>query len=286
MNLSGIYLPIITPMVEDKIDYKSYTKLIEHYISQGVSGIIPLGTTGESPTVGKNERHRLIDLTVATVNKRVPIYVGYSDNNTKCLLEGISQYEEIGIQGILSSTPHYNRPSQEGIYQHFKSLAESTNLDIILYNIPYRTGRNMENETIRRLAEIPNIVGLKDASGNMVQTTELLMKKPDNFSILTGEDIHLFSHLALGGDGGILASAHLNTKAYLKLYHTIKNNQLDEARNIWAQLGPLIPYLFKEPNPSPLKYLMMKKGLIQSDQIRLPMIPVTDEYAKVLNQFL
>lgn len=283
MKMQGIYIPLITPMIGDHIDYSSYEKLINHYISQGVSGIIPLGTTGESPTIDPYEIEKLISLTVQTVDNRVPIYFGYSGNYTQKMIKGLKNYEGKGLQGLLMASPYYNRPSQNGLYEHFKAIANSTNLDIILYNIPYRTGRNIENATLRKLSDFNNIVALKDASGNMTQTTDLLINRPDNLSILTGEDYHLFSTLALGGDGGILASAHINTTAYIKLYEAIQRNDLIKALSIWKSLAKYIPLLFKEPNPAPLKYILKKQGLIISDNLRLPLTSISQDLQKIID---
>ncbi len=283
--MKGIWLPIITPFKNDEIDLISYKRMINHYISQGISGIIPAGTTGESPALMDYERDLLLHTTLEYVDGRVPIYFGHGGNFTRKVIKGLSRLENSGIQGILSVCPYYNRPNQEGILQHFTSISESTDLNIILYNIPYRTGRNMETDTILRLAEKDNIIALKDASGNFVQSTDILMKKPEGFSILSGEDVSLFASLALGGDGGIVASAHLNTAKYLDMFHAFEANNLDKGKIIWDELYPIIPYLFKEPNPAPLKYLLTILGLIDSGELRLPMTPCSKEYKEQLNKF-
>lgn len=283
--MKGIWLPIITPFKNDEIDLVSYKRMINHYISQGISGIIPAGTTGESPALMDYELDLLLHTTMEYVDGRVPVYFGHGGNFTKKVIKGLSRIENSGVQGILSVCPYYNRPNQEGILQHFNAISQSTDLDMILYNIPYRTGRNMENKTILRLAENQNIIALKDASGNFAQSTDLLMHKPDGFSILSGEDATLFASLALGADGGILASAHLNTKKYLDMFQAFKGNNLSEAKLIWDQLYPIIPYLFKEPNPAPLKYLLTILGLIDAGELRLPMTPCSKEYKEILNKF-
>ena len=286
MKPEGIWLPIITPFINDKPDMISYRRMIDFYIGKGINGLVPLGTTGEAPTLSPVESEALIHETVAYVNGRVPVYVGIGGNNTQAVVERLSTIEKIGIQGILSVSPYYNRPDQRGIYEHFKALSQSTNLDILIYNIPYRTGRPVENDTIRRLAELPGIVGVKDASGNINQTTELLLNPPENFSILCGEDAFLYTALLHGAHGGILASAHLETSDFITLYHLIKENKHQEAYTIWRGLMRYIPALFQEPNPAPIKHCLSKLGLISSEELRLPMMPVTAETRWKLNQLL
>jgi 4-hydroxy-tetrahydrodipicolinate synthase len=276
MMLTGVWLPIITPFKDNKIDYKSYKRLINHYTDMGISGIIPLGTTGEIPTLSDFEFEEMIEKTMEYNKDRLPVYVGIGGNYTAKVIKKVKIAEYYDIQGILSVCPYYNRPNQEGIYSHFKSIAEETYLNMILYNIPYRTGVNIENETIYKLAEQKNIVGLKDASGDIKQTMALLMDPPKDFSILTGEDILFYSTLTMGGQGGILASSHLKTQLFIEVYNKIKENNMEEAFKIWQQLYNFIPLLFKEPNPSPIKYCLKEQGLIDSSEVRLPLTPISD----------
>ncbi|MDH7479669.1 MAG: 4-hydroxy-tetrahydrodipicolinate synthase [Syntrophomonadaceae bacterium] len=284
MAVEGIWLPIITPFSNDKVDYSSYKKLVNHYIKKGVTGIIPLGTTGESPTVAEDEFEKVVDKTVEYVNGRVPIYVGVGGNYTKKVLKMLKLVEKYEVKGILSVSPYYNRPDQRGIYQHFKQLSEATKLDIIVYNIPYRTGRNIENETIYKLAELKNIVALKDASGDAKQSMELLLNPPSDLSILTGEDMFFYVTMTHGGQGGILASAHIGTEYFLEVYRLVKQNDHQAAYQVWKKLAAFIPLLFKEPNPAPIKYYLMKQGLIKSSETRLPLVEITDGLKAQLEQ--
>ncbi len=284
MNPTGIWLPIITPFKNDKIDCQSYKNLIDHYISKGIHGIIPLGTTGEIPVLSDFEFEDMIEKTMEYVNGRVPVYVGVGGNYTARVNKKVEIAEYYDIQGILSVCPYYNRPNQEGIYAHFKSIAEQTKLNIVLYNIPYRTGVNIENETVYKLAEIKNIVGIKDASGNFTQTQALLMNPPKDFSILTGEDNLFYSTLALGGQGGILASAHIKTELFLDVYNNMKENDMNAAFSTWKKLSEFIPLLFKEPNPCPIKYCLKELGLIESPEVRLPLVEISDELKIKLNR--
>ena len=283
MQLKGVWLPIITPFKDDKIDFKSYNKLIDHYINKGIHGIIPLGTTGEVPVLSDYEFEEMIERTMEFVNGRVPVYVGVGGNYTAQVIKKVKIAEYYDIKGILSVCPYYNKPSQDGIYAHFKSIAEETFLNIILYNIPYRTGVNIENETVYKLSELKNIIGIKDASGDMKQTIALLMNPPRDFSILTGEDILFYTTLALGGQGGILASAHLKTELFLDVYKKVKENNMDDALQTWKKLYDFIPLLFKEPNPSPVKYCLKELGLIESSEVRLPLTEISDSLKEKLN---
>jgi 4-hydroxy-tetrahydrodipicolinate synthase len=284
--LKGVYVPLITPMKDDKVDFNSYKKLVDYYIGKGAHGLMPLGTTGESPTVLDKEYEEVIEKTMEYVAGKVPVYVGLGGNYTKKVLEKLKVVEKYNVNGILSVSPYYSRPDQRGIYEHFKALSEATDLDIVLYNIPYRTGRNMENSTIRRLAEFKNIVGLKDASGDFNQTLDLLLDRPNNFSILTGEDVLYYSTLTLGGDGGILASAHLNTETFIQIYNEVQKNDHKAAFESWKKIQGIIPMLFQEPNPTPLKYCLKKLGLIESSEVRLPLVEISEELERKLDKAL
>ncbi|MFA9398464.1 MAG: 4-hydroxy-tetrahydrodipicolinate synthase [Clostridiaceae bacterium] len=286
MKIKGVMLPIITPFKNGEVDFDSYEKMINYYSETGITGLVPLGTTGESPTVSQVEYEKIIEKTIEFNKKNLPIYVGFGGNDTISLTKRVKLLEKYNIQGILSVSPYYNRPDQRGIYEHFKRLSESTCLDIILYNIPYRTGRNIENDTIRRLSEFKNIVALKDACGNFSQSSELLLDRPENFSILTGEDVFYFNSLVMGGDGGILASAHLNTCDFIKVYNLVNHNKHKEAFDIFKTLAPTIPLLFEEPNPAPVKYCLEKLNLITSSEIRLPLLEITDNLKTKLDFIL
>ena len=286
MQLNGVWLPIITPFHDDKIDYTSYKRLIDHYTDTGISGIIPLGTTGEIPTLDDYEFEDMIDKTLEYNKGRLPIYVGIGGNYTAKVIKKLKIAQKYDIQGILSVCPYYNRPNQEGIYTHFKTIAAETDLDIILYNIPYRTGVNIENETVFQLAEIPNIVAIKDASGDMKQSMSLLMNPPKDFSILTGEDALFYVTLALGGHGGILASAHIDTAKFVEVYNRMQNKDQTGAFEIWKELYEFVPLLFKEPNPTPIKYILNQLGLINSPEVRLPLVQISDSLKEKLNPYI
>lgn len=284
MKIQGVYVPLVTPFIDDKVDCVSYKRMIDHYLSKDISGIIPLGTTGESPTISEYETEEIVEKTMEYNNNRVPVFIGIGGNNTKKVIEQLKLAEKYKVDGILSVCPYYNRPDQRGIYEHFLKISEVTNLNIIIYNIPYRTGRNIENETIYKLAELKNIVALKDSCGDIKQTTNLLLNPPKNFSVLTGEDILFYTTLTLGGDGGILASAHLNTEDFIDIYNAVKGNNHQLALEKWKVLSKFIPMLFEEPNPSPLKYCLKKLGIINSAEVRLPLTEVTDNLKNRLDK--
>jgi len=286
MKIEGVLVPLITPFKDGKVDFKSYKKMVNHYIEQGVRGIIPLATTGESPTILNDEYEEVLAKTMEYNNNRVSVYVGLGGNHTSEVVNKLKVVEKYDVDGILSVAPYYSRPNQRGLYEHFRSISEATDLDIVIYNIPYRTGTNVENETINRLAELKNIIGLKDCSGDMKQTTELLINPPKDFSILTGEDAYFYTTLILGGHGGILGSAHLRTKEFIEVYNLVKANNHQDALEKWKILYKIIPHLFSEPNPTPVKYCLKKLGLIDSDEVRLPLVNITKELENKLESIM
>jgi 4-hydroxy-tetrahydrodipicolinate synthase len=286
MKIEGVLVPLITPFKDGKVDFKSYKKMVNHYIEQGVRGVIPLATTGESPTISNDEYEEVLAKTMEYNNNRVSVYVGLGGNHTSEVVNKLKVVEKYDVDGILSVAPYYSRPNQRGLYEHFRSISEATDLDIVIYNIPYRTGTNVENETINRLAELKNIIGLKDCSGDMKQTTELLINPPKDFSILTGEDAYFYTTLILGGHGGIMGSAHLRTKEFIEVYNLVRENNHQDALKKWQTLYNMIPLLFLEPNPTPLKYCMKKLGLIDSDEVRLPLVNITKELENKLDSII
>ncbi|MCE5221330.1 MAG: 4-hydroxy-tetrahydrodipicolinate synthase [Clostridium sp.] len=286
MKIQGVLVPLITPFKDGKVDFKSYKKMVNHYIEQGVSGIVPLATTGESPTILTNEYEEILAKTIEYNNNRVSLYVGLGGNHTSEVINKLKVVERYEVDGILSVAPYYSRPNQRGLYEHFKCISEATDLDIIIYNIPYRTGTNVENETMHKLSELRNIIGVKDCSGDMKQTTDLLLNPPKDFSILTGEDAYFYTTLILGGHGGIMGSAHLRTKEFIEIYNLIKANNHQAALKKWQVLYNMIPFLFSEPNPTPLKYCLNKLGVIDSDEVRLPLVNITAELENKLDSII
>jgi len=286
MRFSGVWLPIITPFKDGEIDYAGYERLVDHYVRAGISGVIPLGTTGESPTIDEAETEALVEQTVATVAGRVPILVGVGGNDTRKVVKAVKRLQKHAVQGILSVCPYYNRPSQDGMREHFIRVAEATDRPILIYNIPYRTGVNLANETLLALAEVPNIAGVKDSSGILAQSLDLLRQRAPGFAVLTGEDAFFYTMLAHGGDGGILASAHVETATFLSVYERMVANDHQGALKAWSRLEPMVPLLFKEPNPVPIKHCLWRQRLIASAECRLPLTRVSDALAKDLDRLI
>jgi len=283
-EVSGIWLPIITPFVDGAVDFVSYERMIEHYLGKGVTGMFPLGTTGESPTIDDDEMEAIVDRTVTVVAGRVPVFVGISGNATAKVVKTIKRLERYAFPGIVSVCPYYNRPGQDGLYEHFARIAEATDRTIVIYNIPYRTSVNLANDTLLRLAERPNIVGVKDSSGDLAQSLELLRQRPKGFSVMTGEDASFYTMLAHGVDGGILAASHLKTELFVEVYERMAANDHHAAQAIWSGLEPLVPLLFKEANPMPIKYCLWRQGMIKSPECRLPLTSISRALANELDR--
>ncbi len=283
-EISGVWLPVITPFLDGKVDLASYERLIEHYLAKGVTGIFPLGTTGESPTLDDDEMEAIVERTVSVVGDRVPVFVGVGGNATAKVLKSLKRLERYPFAGIVSVCPYYNRPGQDGLYAHFARIAEATAREIVIYNIPYRTAVNLANETLLRLAELPNIVGVKDSAGSLAQSLELLRLCPQGFSVMTGEDAYFYTMLAHGGQGGILASAHLRTELFLAVHERMAANDHRGARALWQQVETLVPLLFKEANPMPIKHCLWRRGLIRSPECRLPLTRISQALSVELDR--
>src|SRR6185436_2684526 len=246
-------------------------RLLAHYLAAGVTGVFPLGTTGESPTLDEDEMEAIIERTLYVTAGRVPVFVGVGGNATSKVVKTLGRLQRFAFDGIVSVCPYYNRPSQDGLREHFTRIAEATDRPILIYNIPYRTSVNMSTDTLLALASVPNIAGVKDSSGNIAQSLDLLRQRPPGFAVLTGEDAFFYTMLAHGGDGGILASAHVETAAFLSVFERMAANDHQGALKAWSRLEPMVPLLFKEPNPVPIKHCLWRQGLIASAECRLPL---------------
>jgi 4-hydroxy-tetrahydrodipicolinate synthase len=284
--LAGVWLPIITPLKDGRVDLASYRGLIERYLEQGISGLVPLGTTGESPTLDEDEADVIVKETVHAVGGRIPVFVGIGGNATHKVIKTVKRLQRHDFPGIVSVCPYYNRPTQEGLLQHFRTIADATDRQILVYNIPYRTSVNLSNETLLRLAERPNIVGVKDSSGSITQSLDLLASKPVGFSVLTGEDALLLPLLCSGADGGMLASSHIATDRFVAITRLVAANNHSAARSIWVALHGLIAKLFQEANPMPIKYCLWRQGLIASPECRSPLTSVSSALAAELDRRL
>jgi 4-hydroxy-tetrahydrodipicolinate synthase len=284
--IAGVWVPLVTPFRDGAVDFASYRRLIEHYIGQGVAGLFPLGTTGEAPTLDDSEADAIVAATVEAVAGRLPIFVGIGGNATAKVLKTIERLGRHDFPGIVSVCPYYNRPTQAGMREHFTAIAQATDRQILIYNIPYRTSVNLTNETLLRLAELPNVVGVKDSSGSMAQSLDLLATRPAGFSVLTGDDALFFPLLCSGADGGILAAAHIATARFVAIAQRIAANDHVGARATWQPLQQLVPRLFQEANPMPIKHCLWRQGLIASPECRLPLSSVSVELGGILDRAL
>lgn len=285
-QLHGLWLPLVTPFRNGAFDEASLRRLVRHYHSQPLNGLVLAATTGESLTLDANETERLVFTVRDEVSRtrKIPICLGLSGCNTRALLDALDRSAGWPIDGYLISCPYYSRPSQHGMELHFGALADRAAHPVMLYNIPYRTGVNLGNEAMLRLAGHPNIVGLKDCCANRDQSLDLLRRRPDNFAVLTGEDAQYLEALSDGADGGILASAHVETGTFAEIWNLLAAGERDAALARWQTVADLIRLLFAEPSPAPIKYWLWRTGLIESAEVRLPMTEVSPELAARLDQ--
>lgn len=285
--LQGLWLPLVTPFRNGQLDGTSLRRLVAHYAGAPVDGFILGATTGEGLTLDLAELERIAAVTRAEVRasgRPIAIYLGLSGSNTAKLCETLDETAAWPIDGYLISTPYYARPSQRGMLQHFTVLAERATHPLMIYNIPYRTGVNLGNETMLQLADHGNIVGLKDCCAIREQSVELLRRRPERFTILTGEDAQYFEALEDGADGAILASAHLETGTFAAIRSLLLAGDREAAWGLWQGVAPLTQLLFAEPSPAPLKHWLWRTGLIDSAEVRLPMVGVSPELALRLDR--
>lgn len=278
----GLFLPLITPFRDGALDETSLRRLVAHYAAEPVDGFILGATTGEGMALDDDEAERLVAVTRETLHaagRPMPLYLGLSGSDTRKLGKTLRATAAWSADGYLIACPYYTRPSQEGLFQHFTALADGTAKPILIYNIPYRTGVNLGNETMLRLAEHANIVGVKDCCADPAQSFDLVRHKPDHFAVLTGEDPFYYSALTQGADGAILASAHVRTAAFAAIRDKIVANDQQGALADWQALADVPRLLFSEPSPGAIKHWLWRAGLIDSPEMRLPMVPVSEGLA-------
>jgi 4-hydroxy-tetrahydrodipicolinate synthase len=280
--MQGSLVAIVTPMFEDGgLDIPSLNALIDFHIDQGTDGIVIVGTTGESPTVDFDEHCLLIKTAVSQVNGRVPVIAGTGANSTKEAINLTQKAKELGADACLLVAPYYNKPTQEGLYQHFKAVADAVNIPQILYNVPGRTGCDISNDTVLRLAAHPNIVGIKDATGGIERGTDLLLRTPQDFAVYGGDDATAMALMLLGGKGVISVTANVVPKLMHEMCVLAIAGDVMAARAINAKLFALHQKLFIEANPIPVKWVLAEMGLIKTG-IRLPMMNLSAQYHEVL----
>jgi 4-hydroxy-tetrahydrodipicolinate synthase len=277
--IAGLWLPLITPFKDGRLDEGSLARLVRHYAGEPIDGLILATTTGEGLTLDEAETERLVAVTAASLTRRLPLYLGLSGADTRKLAAALARTAPWPIDGYLIACPYYVRPPQEGMYRHFATLARATERPIIVYNIPYRTGINLSNTTLLRLAELPNIVGLKDCCVDQAQSFDLLRTRPPGLAVLTGEDALFYGALAHGADGGILAASHVETARFAAVRDALVAGDHANALAQWHGLVDLARLLFAEPNPAPIKHWLWRARLIDSTEVRLPMMEVSDALA-------
>ena len=285
-SYKGSNVALITPMFDDgAVDYDALNNLIDFHIDAGTSSIVSVGTTGESATVGVKEHLKIIKHTIQYAAKRIPIIAGTGANSTSEAIELTQEAKNLGADACLLVTPYYNKPTQEGLFHHFKLIADSVDIDQILYNVPGRTAVNMSVETTARLSEISNIIGIKDATGDLTIIRELVKSCPEDFLLLTGDDATAVDFLLLGGHGGISVTANVTPKELQKVYMTAIAGNAEVARQANKELTNLHQNLFLESNPIPVKWALHKMGLC-SKGIRLPLLELSSEFRPVIENDL
>jgi 4-hydroxy-tetrahydrodipicolinate synthase len=282
--ITGSLVAIVTPMLEDgRLDIPRFKALIDWHIAEGTDGIVVVGTTGESPTVGFDEHKELIHVAVAHAAGRIPIVAGTGANSTAEAIELTESAQRAGAAACLSVVPYYNKPTQEGLYRHFKAIAEAVDIPNILYNVPGRTVADLANETTLRLAQIPNIVGVKDATANIERGTDLAKRAPEGFAVYSGDDASGLALILMGGHGIISVSANVAPRLMHEMCAAALAGDLARAREANYKLLGLHRHLFVEANPIPVKWAVAQLGLIEGG-IRLPLTPLSAQFQDVVRE--
>jgi len=282
IDFGKVATAMVTPFDhKGNIDFEKTTQLINYLISNGSDALVIAGTTGESPTLSTEEKLALFRHSVKVVDGRVPVVAGTGSNNTYASIELTKKAEEIGVDAIMIVAPYYNKPNQEGLYQHFKTIAESTELPVMLYNIPGRSVINMSVDTIVRLAELPNVVALKDASGDLDAMTAIIAQTSDDFALYSGDDGLTLPVLAIGGTGIISVASHIIGNEMQEMVKLYESGNPKEAAKIHQLIVPVMKSLFAAPSPTPVKTALQLKGL-DVGSVRLPLVPLTEEERQTL----
>ncbi len=282
---TGSMVAIVTPFRKEKVDEKALGDLIEFQIKGGTDAIIPCGTTGESATLDYDEHYRVIEFTIEVVNKRVPVIAGTGANSTDETIMMTKKAKELRADGVLLVTPYYNKPPQEGLYQHYRKVAEEVDIPIVLYNVPGRTAVNMIPTTVARLAEIENIVAIKEATGDMKQVSEVIRLCGERITVLSGDDFTTFPLLCLGGKGVISVSANVAPSDVAGMIDAFMGGKIDAARSLHYRLEPLNQAMFLETNPIPVKTALGMMGKC-TDELRLPLCSMNDANKEKLRKVL
>lgn len=286
MNFGQIITAMVTPFdANGEIDFPATKKLVEHLIANGSDGLVVAGTTGESPTLSTEEKVQLFKFVVETANGRIPIIAGTGSNNTRASISLTKQAEDVGVDAIMLVTPYYNKPSQEGMFQHFQAIAASTRLPIMLYNIPGRSVVNLSVDTVVRLSQIDNIVSIKEASGNLDAAAEIIERTDDSFTLYSGDDSLTLPILSIGGNGIVSVAAHIIGNEMKDMITNFRNGNNAAAAAAHRKLLPVMNALFAAPNPVPVKTALNLSG-VEVGGVRLPMIPLNEQETLTLRQAL
>lgn len=280
---TGSYVAIVTPFKNGKIDIEAYKRLIEMHANAGTDGIVPCGTTGESPTLTPEEHIQMIELTVKFVNKRMKVLAGTGSNSTAEAIEYTKEAEKAGVDGALLVAPYYNKPTQNGLYEHFKAIADAVNIPLVIYNIQSRCAVNITTPIMAKLSKIKNIVGVKEASGDLSQMSEVIEQCGPDFDVLSGDDALTLPLLSIGGCGIISVVANIIPSDVKAMIESFNKGDIIKARNLHHKMFPLIKAMFIETNPIPVKAAMALLGLI-TDEIRLPLTKISDANLQKLKE--
>jgi len=283
--LQGAITAIVTPFQDGKLDEEAYRELIEFQIKGGIHGIVPCGTTGESATLSHEEHKRVVEICIDQVKKRVPVVAGTGSNNTAEALELTRHAEAAGADYALMITPYYNKPTQEGLYQHFKTIAANTRIPIVVYNVPSRTSVNLLPETVARLAEFPNIVGIKEATGDLKQCAKIVELCGDKITLISGDDFTVLPLLAIGGKGVISVVSNVVPQDMAGMCEAFFKGDLNAARQLHYKMWPLMEAMFYETNPTPAKTALKMMGKI-TGEVRQPLCPLSPANEDKLRQVL
>ena len=283
--LKGAITALVTPFKNGRIDEEAYRALIERQIREGIHGLVPCGTTGESPTLSHAEHKRVVEILIDQVKKRVPVVAGAGSNSTAESLELTQHVQDAGADYALIITPYYNKPTQEGLYQHYKTIASQTRIPIVVYNVPGRTSLNLLPETMARLAELPNIVGLKDATGDLKQGAKTLELCGDKITVLSGDDFTVLPLLAIGGQGVISVVSNVAPADMAGMCNAFFQGSLSAARKLHFKMWPLMEAMFYETNPAPVKTALKMMGKI-SGEVRQPLCPLSQANETRLRQVM
>ncbi len=286
-NFRGLATALVTPFDEaGEVDYVALRNLVEWQIENGVDAIVPVGTTGESATLTDEEHYHVIETVIQQANGRVIVIAGAGSNSTKKSIEHAKHAKELGADAILTITPYYNRPTQQGLYAHFAEIASAVDIPIVMYNVPGRTGVNMTAETTLKIAEeIPNVVGIKESSGNLIQIMEIIRSRPNGFKVYSGDDSFAFPVILVGGDGVISVASNEVPDLMKQLVSACLNGELERARELHYRLLPLMEANFVETNPIPVKCAMAMLGLIK-EVYRLPLVKMSEKNKEKLRNIL